>query len=62
MVKSNPNTRINIHDAAVRPISEQRPRKKKVVSIKRYKVTKDGVRTEVPLTPLAVSDGFKFFT
>ena len=60
--KSDLNTRINIHDAAKRPISEQKPRKKKVVSIKRFKVTKDGVKTEVPVTPLAVSDGFQFFT
>jgi len=32
------------------------------VSIKRYKITKDGVKTEVPSTPLALSDGFKFHT
>ena len=41
---------------------ENKHKKRKVISIKRYKVTKDGVRTEVPATPLSIEDGFSFQT
>jgi hypothetical protein len=47
---------------ATKPNTEQGKKRKKVVSIKRFKVTKDGVVTQVPATPLAISDGFTFHT
>jgi len=37
-------------------------KKRKTVSIKRFKVMQDGSKVEVPLTPLSVDSGFKFKT
>ena len=37
-------------------------KRRKTVSIKRFKVMQDGSRIEVPLTPLTVESGFLFKT